>query len=80
MKVKVLFFGIAKEISEENSIKIELKKESNVFDFIEIMKARYSGFSSINDFSIAVNEEYANNDVILKESDIVAIIPPVSGG
>jgi molybdopterin converting factor subunit 1 len=80
MKVKVLFFGIAKEISEVNSIKIELKKESNVLDFIEIMKAQYSGFSSINDFSIAVNEEYANNDVILKESDIVAVIPPVSGG
>ena len=80
MKVKVLFFGIAKEISEVNSIKIELTKESNVFDFIEIMKAQYSGFSSINDFSIAVNEEYANNDVVLKDSDIVAIIPPVSGG
>ena len=81
MNVKVLFFGLAKDISEVNSIELELKKDSNVFDFIEIMKARYSGFSSIiNDFSIAVNEEYAKNDIILRESDIVAIIPPVSGG
>jgi molybdopterin converting factor subunit 1 len=80
MKVKVLFFGIAKDISEVNSIDLELKKDSNVFDFIQIIKERYSGFSSINDFTIAVNEEYAKNDIILNESDIVAIIPPVSGG
>ena len=80
MKVKVLFFGISKDISEANSIDLELKKDSNVFDFIQIIKERYSGFSSINDFTIAVNEEYAKNDIILSESDIVAIIPPVSGG
>ena len=80
MKVKVLFFGISKDISEANSIDLELKKDSNVFDFIQIIKERYSGFSSINDFTIAVNEEYSKNDIILNESDIVAIIPPVSGG
>ena len=80
MKVKVLFFGIAKDISEVNSIDLELKKNSNVFDFIQIIKERFSGFSSINDFTIAVNEDYAKNDIILNESDIVAIIPPVSGG
>jgi molybdopterin synthase sulfur carrier subunit len=80
MKVKVLFFGVAKDISEVNSIDLELKKDSNVFDFIQIIKERYSGFSSINDFTIAVNEEYAKNDIILNESDTVAIIPPVSGG
>jgi len=80
MKVKVLFFGISKDISEVNSIDLELKKDSNVFDFIQIIKERFSGFSSINDFTIAVNEEYAKNDIILNESDIVAIIPPVSGG
>jgi len=29
---------------------------------------------------IAVNEEYASSDQVLKEGDTVAIIPPVSGG
>jgi len=80
MTIKVLFFGVAKDISEINSIDLELNKDSNVLDFIQIMKERYSGFSAINDFSIAVNEEYAKNDIILNDSDVVAIIPPVSGG
>jgi len=80
MKVKILFFGVARDISNVNSIELELKKDSNVLEVFQILKERHSGFSAINDFSIAVNEEYAKSDVILSESDIIAIIPPVSGG
>ena len=80
MKVKVLFFGVAKDISKVNSLELELKRDSSVMDFLQILKERYSGFSAINDFSIAVNEEYAKSNVILSEADVVAIIPPVSGG
>ncbi len=80
MKVKILFFGIAKDISKVNSVEFALKKDANVFDFLQLLKEKYSGFTAINDFSIAVNEEYAENDVVLSESDVIAIIPPVSGG
>jgi len=80
MKVKILFFGIAKDISKVNSVEFELKKDANVFDFLQLLKEKYSGFTAINDFSIAVNEEYAEKNVVLSESDVVAIIPPVSGG
>ena len=80
MKVEVLFFGVARDISKVNSLALELKKDSNVLEVFQILQEHYSGFSTINDFSIAVNEEYAESDVILSESDIIAIIPPVSGG
>jgi len=80
MIVKVLFFGVAKDISKANSIDLELKKGSNVSFLLEALKEKYPGFASINDFSIAVNEEYAENDLLLNDSDIIAIIPPVSGG
>ena len=80
MKVKILFFGVAKDISKVNSVEFELKKDANVFDFLQLLKEKYSGFTAINDFSIAVNEEYAEKDVVLSESDVIAIIPPVSGG
>jgi molybdopterin synthase sulfur carrier subunit len=29
---------------------------------------------------VAVNEEYASDDTALKDQDIVAFLPPVSGG
>jgi molybdopterin converting factor small subunit len=36
--------------------------------------------SEINSYAIAINESYAVNETILKENDLIAIIPPVSGG
>ncbi len=35
---------------------------------------------TIDNAMIAINEEYANEDTLLKKGDIVAFIPPVSGG
>lgn len=80
MKIKILFFGIAKDISNSGSCVFELENNSTVMVLLQLLKERYSGFTSINDFSVAVNEEYAKNEIILKENDVVAIIPPVSGG
>ena len=33
-----------------------------------------------NQIMVAINEEYANKDDIIQTGDIVAMIPPVSGG
>lgn len=80
MKIKILFFGIAKDIANESSIDLELNNNATVKAMIDVLIGKYARFSSINDFSIAVNEEYVEKDVVLKENDVVAIIPPVSGG
>ena len=37
-------------------------------------------WKNIDSYAIAVNEEYAVEHLVLKENDVVAIIPPVSGG
>jgi molybdopterin converting factor subunit 1 len=76
----VLFFGLAKDISKIGSAELELNNNSTVLILLQKLKYRYSGFASINDFSVAVNEEYVEKEIILKENDVVAIIPPVSGG
>ena len=80
MKVKILFFGIAKDIVNQSSIDLELDKNITVKNMTDILIEKHTQFSSINDFSIAVNEVYVAKDMILKEGDVVAIIPPVSGG
>lgn len=35
---------------------------------------------SLQSVMVAVNEEYADDDIVLKAEDTVALIPPVSGG
>lgn len=80
MKIKILFFGIAKDITGVNSIEIEVKEVFNSNELINLLKEKYSKFNRINDFSLAVNEAYINEVYSLKNNDVVAIIPPVSGG
>jgi molybdopterin converting factor small subunit len=44
------------------------------------LKDRFPNLKNLHQFAIAVNEEYADDALILNENDVVAIIPPVSGG
>jgi len=80
MKIKILFFGIAKDITGVNALDIELNDTFNSNELKELLKEKYSKFNAINDFSLAVNEAYIDEVYSLKNNDVVAIIPPVSGG
>lgn len=80
IKVQVLFFGIATDLVGANSINIELNNNASVANFKKVLQAQYPKLSEINSYAIAVNESYAAEETILKEKDVLAIIPPVSGG
>jgi len=80
MKIKLLFFGIATDLVGENSIFYELKSAASLLNLKKELMLNYPKLKNIKDFAIAVNEEYAEDDFIIKENDVVAIIPPVSGG
>jgi len=80
MMIKTLFFGIAKDLIGASELKIDVVENSSVKDFETILKNEFSTLENLNSYAIAVNEAYANDDLILKTGDVVAIIPPVSGG
>jgi molybdopterin converting factor subunit 1 len=80
MKVKILFFGITTDLVGENSILFTVKNGSSIKEIKEALLLNYTGLKNINEFAIAVNETYANDDLIINEGDVIAIIPPVSGG
>lgn len=80
MKIRVLFFGIARDLANMNSVVLEVEEDSKVSSVRAVLEKNYPKFMDTNEFSIAVNEEYAENARILKNNDVVAIIPPVSGG
>ncbi|RIN30009.1 MoaD/ThiS family protein, partial [Staphylococcus succinus] len=50
-----------------------------VEDFIIDLFKRYPSISD-KKFQVAVNEEFVKNDDIVRPNDIIALIPPVSGG
>ncbi|WP_306643799.1 MoaD/ThiS family protein [Sanyastnella coralliicola] len=77
--MKVIAFGIAKEIIGQQYLNLE-EQPSNVLELKKQLLARYPGFLELASLRIAVNEAYAEDDHLLNTTDEIVIIPPVSGG
>jgi len=80
MTITVLFFGITTDLVGKTTISYAIENTTSVKNLKKILIADYPNLKNIDDFAIAVNEEYATNEVLLNNNDVVAIIPPVSGG
>ncbi|MDC9723732.1 MAG: MoaD/ThiS family protein [Urechidicola sp.] len=80
MQLEVLFFGITADIATEKSIQLEIEEGLSVEKLRIFLQIKYPNLSNYKNYSVAVNMEYASDDVVLKTGDAVALIPPVSGG
>jgi molybdopterin converting factor subunit 1 len=80
MKITSLFFGITADLIGSTELDMELENSTDVGAFKLVLKGRYPQLKNITSYAVAVNERYAEDILILKEGDVVAVIPPVSGG
>jgi molybdopterin converting factor subunit 1 len=80
MKITTLFFGITADLIGETEQELAFENSIAVGVFKLILIEKFPQLKNINSYAIAVNETYAEDAFILKEGDVVAIIPPVSGG
>jgi molybdopterin synthase catalytic subunit/molybdopterin converting factor small subunit len=80
MRVRVLFFGMLRDLVGRSSELLELPPEASVSDLL----ACYRDLPRMSEFlpslAISVNQEYARPDARLQDKDEVALLPPVSGG
>lgn len=79
MKIKLLFFGIISDFVGENELFFSVKEQINVAQLKTVLTKKYAELSAIK-YVVAINETYANDSSVLYENDVVALIPPVSGG
>jgi MoaE-MoaD fusion protein len=81
MRVKVLFFGMLKEMLSSDSQTLELPQGATVDAVLghyrELLPTQPKLWSAL---AIAVNQHYAEASCLLHEGDEVALLPPVSGG
>jgi molybdopterin converting factor subunit 1 len=81
LRVRVLFFGAAREIAGHDEIELTLRATSTASDAIEEVLLRYPELRRFGrSLLFAVNQEYAQAETLLKEGDELAVFPPVSGG
>ena len=80
MKIKILAFGIAREICGTQSFELEVPEHSDTAALKQLLNEQYPRLNQLTSCILAVNEEYVVEYKMLSPGDEVAIIPPVSGG
>ncbi|WP_085521757.1 molybdopterin converting factor subunit 1 [Tuberibacillus sp. Marseille-P3662] len=76
--IEVLLFAVVKE--QIGASRLQLNYSGlTVRDVKQTLEDDY-GLKDTTNLMMAVNEEYAGDDVQLQAGDTVAVIPPVSGG
>lgn len=81
MRVRVLFFGVLREKAGTSAEEIELPEGASVRELVAHYETRIPTLrESLGSLALAVNQQYAAPDTKLRDSDEVALLPPVSGG
>ena len=79
MRIRVLFFGILKDLAGRSSESIELPEQARVGHVISHYEERIPQMRDwVTSIATTVNQDYA--EAKLKSGDEVALLPPVSGG
>ncbi|MGJ8659922.1 MoaD/ThiS family protein [Cellulophaga fucicola] len=81
--MKVLLFGVTKDIIGSSILDVSnftTNTEKTVGDLYTYLQEKYPELKKLSSLAIAVNSAYAEHNTTLKETDEVALIPPVSGG
>lgn len=81
MRVRVLFFGMLKDLVGKASDSVDLPEGASVAGLLTQYTSKFSSLKkSLPAIAIAVNQQYAGPETELKDGDEVALLPPVSGG
>lgn len=81
MQVRVLFFGVLKDLAGRGSEALTLPDQATARDVIEHYEQRFASIKGkLSSIAISINQQYAQPGERLRAGDEVALLPPVSGG
>jgi molybdopterin converting factor subunit 1 len=79
MQVRILLFGATAAVVGSRELELSLEEIATAESVIDHLSQQHPTLAK-HKLLIAVNEEYANPDTILKDGDELAIFTAVSGG
>jgi MoaE-MoaD fusion protein len=81
MRVRVLFFGMLKDLAGRSSDCFDLAQGASVRDVLEHYAAKSPAMrEAMPSLAVALNQQYVTEEATLNDGDEVALLPPVSGG
>lgn len=84
VKVNILFFAKVRELTNQSFVELEVTSKLTLKDLIDQIIFQYPPLEVLKEnLIIALNQDYVNDlheNLVLKENDEIALIPPISGG
>jgi len=81
VRIRVLFFGVLKDIVGQREESIEIPEGGRVETVFELYAARFPRLREVSkSIVLALNQQFSPPSALLSEGDEVAFLPPVSGG
>ncbi len=81
MQVRVLFFGVLKDLAGRSSDLLTLPDHATAGDVVEHYETQLASLKGrLSSIAVSVNQEYAGLEERLRSGDEVGLLPPVSGG
>ncbi len=81
MKIKVLFFGLTRDLTGFGEERVEVDDGSRLGDLWQRYELRFPKLAELSHVLVtAVNQDVSDRERQLRDGDEVAFLPPVSGG
>ena len=81
MQVRVLFFGMLKDLTGRGTDSLTLPESASLQDVLNYYEQRVPRLGELTaSIAMSINHEYASPDAGIKDGDEIAFLPPVSGG
>jgi molybdopterin converting factor subunit 1 len=81
MTIRVLCFGVVKEILAADCVTVDAPEGATVQEMLHRFAQESPALAKLSaSLAVAVNQQYASRDQVLHDGDELALLPPVSGG
>ncbi len=79
--ISLRFFGPLRELAKLEEAEIQVNEGTTIGDLVWILGERFPNMREhLKVVSFAVDSEYAPKETVLKEGNVVGVLPPISGG
>lgn len=80
IQIKMLYFARVRDITQIPNEVLEIKQNSSTKDLLTLLYNKYPKLKDEKNLSISINCLISNSDIVLRNLDEVALLPPISGG
>jgi molybdopterin synthase catalytic subunit len=80
IQIKMLYFARIRDITQIPIEVLEIKQNSSTKDLLTLLYNKYPKLKDEKNLSISINSLISNSDIVLRNLDEVALLPPISGG